>query len=103
MINFRSYFDKVPAEENESVYDQVAKVMLYYFGEEAKGLLMETKEIMIGDFLDPYNFYTVIEPDELKEFMVEKVAEINARIDWKINIIPCTTTLMQVISYDCSL
>ena len=42
------------------MFDKIAGVMLHYFGDEAKELLEESSETMIGDFCDPYNFYTTI-------------------------------------------
>ena len=51
---------------------------------------------MIGDFLDPYNFYTTIEWDELKEFVMDNVKTINEKLDSKLEIIPNKSTLMQV-------
>ena len=51
---------------------------------------------MIGDFLDPYGFYTVVEDDELKDFVKEKLESINVKLDIKLNIITNKTTLMEI-------
>ena len=67
--------------------------MLHYFGDEAVELLEESHETMIGDFLDPYNFYTTIELDELKDFVLENVEKFNPKMDYKLEIIPNKSTL----------
>ena len=93
---YRAYFEKIPMSERPIMYDNISKVMLHYFGNEAKELLEESHETMIGDFLDPYNFYTTIEWDELKDFVMENVKSINQKLDCKLEIIPNKSTLMQV-------
>ena len=82
--------------ERPDMFDKIANVMLHYFGDEAKELLEESSETMIGDFCDPYNFYTTIEWDELKDFVMENVNAINSKLDWNLEIIPNKSTLMQV-------
>ena len=57
---YRAYFEKIPMDERPGMFDKIAEVMLHYFGDEAKELLEESSETMIGDFCDPYNFYTTI-------------------------------------------
>ena len=59
-------------------------------------LLEVSHDTMIGDFLDPYGFYTVVEDDELKDFVKEKLESINAKLDIKLNIITNKTTLMEI-------
>jgi hypothetical protein len=93
---YRAYFEKIPQSERSMMYDKVSGVMLHYFGDEAKELLEESHDSMIGDFLDPYNFYTTIELPDLKNFVLENIEKVNQAIDWKLNIIPNKTTLMQV-------
>ena len=93
---YRAYFEKIPMVERPDMFDKIANVMLHYFGDEAKELLEESSETMIGDFCDPYNFYTTIEWDELKDFVMENVNAINSKLDWNLEIIPNKSTLMQV-------
>ena len=83
----------VPKEE---VPKTKCVVELHYFGDEAKEILEGCHETMIGDFLDPYNFYTTIELDELKEFVMEKVNAANLKLDRKLVVIANKTSLMMV-------
>ena len=56
-------------------------VMKYYFGDEGVNLLNDSYETLIGDFLDPYEFYTTIEVDELKEYVINKTEEIKSKYE----------------------
>ena len=75
-----TYFEKLlPSEEKDTLHQKVTDVMMYYFGQEAVDLLNDSHETLIGDFLDPYEFYTTIEVDELKEYVVTKVEEMQEK------------------------
>ena len=93
---YRAYFEKIPSNERSEMYEKVSASMMHYFGDEAKELLEESHNTMIGDFLDPYNFYTVIEEDELKDFVKENLEKINAKLDIKLDVITNKTTLMEI-------
>lgn len=51
---YRAYFEKIPSNERSEMYEKVSASMMHYFGDEAKELLEESHNTMIGDFLDPY-------------------------------------------------
>ena len=112
-----TYFEKMlPSPEKDDLHRKVSDVMMYYFGQEAVDLLDESHETLIGDFLDPYEFYTTIEVEELKEYVINKTAEMKSRYggredkisdDQKINVIPSENTLkivcqmMRVLDRQC--
>ena len=55
-------------------HSQVSEILMYYFGKEAIELLDQSADTLIGDFLDPYDFYTTNELDDLREYVVEQVS-----------------------------
>lgn len=93
---YNAYFEKISESSRPEIQDKISGIMLHYFGDEAVELLDESHETMIGDFLDPYNFYTTIEWDELKEFVLENVEKFNVKLDWKLEIITNKSTLRMV-------
>ena len=93
---YRAYFEKIPDLETSDMYEKISASMGHFFGDEAKELLEESQDTMIGDFLDPYSFYTVVEPDELKDFVKENLEKINGKLDIKLNVITNKTTMMEI-------
>ena len=91
-----TYFEKLPQSEYEKMkekvksfkillmrlrivkepfcHSQVSEILMYYFGKEAIELLDQSAETLIGDFLDPYDFYTTNELDDLREYVEEQVS-----------------------------
>ena len=68
---------------------------MYYFGKEAIELLDQSADTLIGDFLDPYDFYTTNELDDLREYVVEQVSLSSKFILWKI--LHCVIVILQRI------
>ena len=77
----------MPSQEKDELHGKVSDVMKYYFGDEGVNLLNDSYETLIGDFLDPYEFYTTIEVDELKEYVINKTEEIKSKYEGKGNFL----------------
>ena len=81
-----TYFEKLmPSKEKDDLHGKVSDVMKYYFGDEGVNLLNDSSETLIGDFLDPYEFYTTIEADELKEYVINKTDEMKSKYEGRGN------------------
>ena len=81
-----TYFEKLmPSKEKDELHQKTSDVMRYYFGQEAVDLLNDSHETLIGDFLDPYEFYTTLEVGELKEYVISKTNEIKAKYEGRGN------------------
>ena len=75
----------MPSKEKDELHQKTSDVMRYYFGQEAVDLLNDSHETLIGDFLDPYEFYTTLEVGELKEYVISKTNEIKAKYEGRGN------------------
>lgn len=88
----RNYRDKLHPSQRDNFNAQVLKVLKSYVGRNSESRWMSEQDIIYGDFINKYHFYTELDVQKVRSFLDKEIISYHGCHKHKLSLVPTVHT-----------